>query len=276
MPLYPGRPMRNQNLFSCLKNWWDASFSFVPNTNGFCGAATLILVLAAVSASPQVGVAQNPALKRMQRQQQERQRQIQEQMKKAIENQPELPSDPQLLTLHKEFITKAEKLAGEYERKKQFDRARETYEAMVRLVPKYPVAEAGLQRILKMQTMKDRKLTEVKADQSWQDTGATLQQGMPVHIDVKGEWKVVLLTGPEGVVIPDEIKPRDGRIKLGTLIGAIASSPGELEKAKPFVVKPNMDFTADQTGRLYLRMFDVEPTDNEGKMLVLIQSSFAK
>ena len=38
---------------------------------------------------------------------------------------PSLPDDPQLLGLHKEFVVKAEKLAVEYERKKQFDKARE-------------------------------------------------------------------------------------------------------------------------------------------------------
>ena len=35
------------------------------------------------------------------------------------------------------------------------------------------------------------------------------------------------------------------------------------------------NFTANKTGRLFLRMFDVDHTDNEGKMLVLIQSTFA-
>lgn len=220
--------------------------------------------------------AQNQAARRMQRQQQEIQRRMQEKMKQAAENRPELPSDPQLLSLHKEFITKAEKLAGEYERKKQFDRARETYEAMVRLVPKYPVAEAGLARILKAQSLKDRKLTEVSASQAWQDSGVVLQKGMPVHIEVKGIWKVVVQTGPEGIVIPDEMRARDSRIKLGTLIGVIAGSPSEIEKAKPMIVKPSMDFTAEETGRLFLRMYDIDPTDNEGKMLVLIQSSFGK
>ena len=64
-----------------------------------------------------------------------RQQQIQQQMKTFAENQPQLPDDPQLLGLHKEFIAKAERLAVEYERKKQLDKAREVYESMVRLVP---------------------------------------------------------------------------------------------------------------------------------------------
>ena len=89
-------------------------------------------------------VAQSPAV----RKQQEMQKRIQAQMKEAAENQPVLPSDPQLLNLHREFITKAEKLAVEYERKKQLDRAREVYESLIRLVPKYDKAEEGLKRIL--------------------------------------------------------------------------------------------------------------------------------
>ena len=38
------------------------------------------------------------------------QKRLQEQMRAAAENQPQLPSDPVLLNLHKEFIAKAEKL----------------------------------------------------------------------------------------------------------------------------------------------------------------------
>ena len=85
--------------------------------------------------------------------------------------QPLLPEDPQLLGLHKEFVVKAEKLAVEYERKKQFDKAREVYESMVRLVPNFASAEAGLQRILGNQRIQDRKLVTVEANQMWQDSG---------------------------------------------------------------------------------------------------------
>lgn len=235
-----------------------------------------VLPAALIVCFSHVSQAQNANAKRIQRQQQEMQRRMQQQMKAAAENQPKLPADPQLLSLHKEFIAKAEKLAAEYERKKQLDQAREVYEAMVRLVPNYGPAEAGVGRIRKMQLLKDRKLTEVLATKGWQDSGAALQKGMPVHIEVKGVWKVVLQTGPEGIVIPDEARPKDNRIKLGTLIGVIANSPSEFEKGKHFIVKPGMDFTAEKSGHLYLRMFDLDPSDNEGKMMVLVQSSFGK
>ncbi|WP_436717135.1 hypothetical protein U8335_08850 [Roseiconus lacunae] len=213
-------------------------------------------------------------MKRLQRQQEQAKRNYQLQLQQAAANQPELPSDPELLSLHREFIIKADKLAGEYERKKQFDRAREVFEAMVRLVPNHAEAEAGLNRIMQMQTMKDRKLVNVEAADGWQDSGVTLQADMPVHIEVRGTWKVVLETGPEGLEIPDKQRPRDSRIKLGTLIGVIANSPAELESGKPFPIKPGEKFVNKKSGRLYLRMFDLEPSDNEGKMYVMIQSTF--
>jgi hypothetical protein len=188
---------------------------------------------------------------------------------------PSLPADPQLLGLHKEFVVKAEKLAVEYERKKQFDKAREVYESMVRLVPNFASAEAGLQRILGNQRIQDRKLVTVEANQMWQDSGVNLQVNMPVHTEVKGSWKVVYETGPKGIEIPKEFQQRDGRIKLGSLIGVVVNSPTELKDAKPFPVEHGKNFTANKTGRLFLRMFDVDHTDNEGKILVLIQSTFA-
>lgn len=194
---------------------------------------------------------------------------------KTPPKRPKLPEDPQLLSLHKEFVVKAEKLAVEYERKKQFDKAREVYESMVRLVPNFAAAEAGLERILGNQRSQDRKLVTVEADQMWQDSGANLQVGMPVHTEVKGIWKVVYETGPKGIEIPKEFQQRDSRIKLGSLIGVIVNSPTELKAAKPFLVEHGKNFTANKTGRLFLRMYDVDHTDNEGKVLVLIQSTFA-
>ncbi len=232
---------------------------------------TTLLTIMSVAAR-----AQSPDARRAMRQQQEMQKRIQQQMKEAAENAPVLPNDPQLLGLHREFILKAEKLAAEYEGKKQYDRAREVYESLIRLVPKYDKAEEGLKRILSTQATKDRKLTEVKATLQWQDSGATIQQGMPVVFDVRGTWKVVFETGPEGLKIPDELKPKNNRVQLGSLIGVIATKPEDLAEARPFVVTPGSEFIADKTGRLYLRMFDLDPTDNEGKMYVMIQSTFAK
>ncbi|MCG8650634.1 MAG: hypothetical protein MI861_12430 [Pirellulales bacterium] len=238
-------------------------------SDGRCTRVFLLLMMSAVSPSLW---AQSPDARRA-RQLQQR---LQQQIRAAAENQPELPSDPQLLSIHREFIAKTEKLAAEYERKKQYEQARQAYESLVRLVPKYGPAETGLQRVLNNQSLKDKKLATVAADQLWQDSGVSLIEGMPVHVEVKGTWKVVYETGPKGIVIPDEMKPHDHRIKLGSLIAVIADSPNDLAEAKPFVIEGGNDFIAKKSGRLYLRMFDVDPSDNEGKMFVLIQSTFSR
>ena len=219
-------------------------------------------------------MAQPPAVRRNIREQQQLQKKIQEQMKRAAENAPVLPSDPELMTLHKEFILKAEKLATEYERKEEFDAAREVYESLVRLVPKYKRAEVGLSRVMQAQSTQHRRLVKIAANKTWQDAGVTLKAGMPVYIEVNGKWKVVLETGPEGVQIPAEIRPKNHEIKLGTLVGVIVASPADMEKPKQFVIKPGTKFVAEKTGRLYLRMFDIDPKDNEGQMFVSIQSTF--
>ncbi|TWU50505.1 hypothetical protein Poly51_37950 [Rubripirellula tenax] len=218
--------------------------------------------------------AQSPEARRAMKQQQQAQQQMQQRMREIAESQAELPTDPQLLTLHKEFVAKAEKLATEFERKKQFEKAREVYESLVRLVPSNTAAEQALQRILGNQAMQDKKLVDVQANQGWQDSGASLVEGMPVRIGIKGTWKVVYETGPGGIEIPEEMRPKDGRIKLGSLIAVIASSPKELEDGKPMLLSDGKDFIAEKSGRLFLRMFDIDPSDNDGKIYVLIQSTF--
>ena len=235
---------------------------------------TTWLVLLTILASSTL--AQGPNLRQLQQKQREMLRKQQQQMEEATASAPSLPADPKLLSLHKEFVTKAQKLAGEYERKKQFEKAREVYQSVVRLVPGYADAENALKRILKMQSMQDHKLVTVSASQMWQDSGVVLEKGMPVHTEVKGTWQLVLETGPDGIQIPEEGRLRDPRIKLGSLLGVIASSPAEIDEAKPFVVKPGNDFVTDKSGRLFLRMYDYDPSDNSGEMKVLVQSTFAQ
>jgi tetratricopeptide (TPR) repeat protein len=236
----------------------------------------MCLVGIALAVASPVASQSPKAIQKMRQQQQEAEKRIQQQLKAAAENMPSLPEDPQLLALHREFIGKAEKLATEYEQKKQFDRAREVYESLVRLVPKYDKAESGLKRILNAQAVADRKVTEVQASRYWQDSGASLVQGMPVHVEIKGTWKVVIETGPEGIQIPEEIRPDNPKIRLGTLIAVIANSASDLEEAKPFTLNTADNFIAPKSGRLFLRMFDIDPSDNEGKLHVMIQSSFSR
>ena len=261
-----------QDLAKILCEFSKSFFLFGALKLNFSVHQLLITLALLVSALATPGSAQRTDPRKIQ----QAQKKMQEQMRAAAANQPQLPSDPVLLNLHKEFIVKAEKLAVEYERKKDFEKAREVYESLIRLVPKYGAAEAGLNRVLSSQRAQDRKLANVSASQAWQDSGVTLREGMPVQIEVKGSWKVVFETGPAGLEIPQEFRPKDNRIKLGTLIGIVANNPAELAESQPFVITGGMSFNAKRTGRLYLRMFDLDPSDNEGSLYVLIQSTFAQ
>lgn len=216
---------------------------------------------------------------KMQKQMQQAEQQqaaMQKKLRQIASGESGLPEDPQLQSLHREFITKTEKLAMDYERKKQFEQARQAYQSIVRLVPDYAGGNQGLARVLVQQTSRDRKVIKVQADEGWQDSGVVIAEGMPVKIDVKGTWKVTVESGPDGIDIPKEIRPTDSRIRWGTLIATIVKTPSELADAKPMRLESGTEFVAKSTGKLYLRMFDVDPSDNEGEMMVLVQSTFGR
>jgi hypothetical protein len=186
---------------------------------------------------------------------------------------PARPTDPRLIELHKDFLLKAEKLATEYERKKDVEKAREVYLAILRLVPQYPLAEKAMQRLTQEEATTDKKSLDVLADKDWQDTGVTLLKGKPVIIEASGSWtfQMTYKLGPDGIEIPEELR----NFSLGSLVGVIAG-PGGAGDAKPFFIGARKEFIAEESGQLFLRMYDSDPSDNDGKLQVTIQSTFAK
>jgi len=184
---------------------------------------------------------------------------------------PPRPRDPRLVELYREFLSKSEKLAAEYEQKRDLDKAREVYQSILRLMPKYEKAEQAIKRIRDQEATKDRKVLKVMADRDWQDSGVVLQAGKPVHIEAEGTWELTMKTGPDGMEIPKEYR----NFKLGALVGVV-NTGGDPKKLKPFLIGSQEDFVAPQTGRLYLRIYDTDPRDNSGDLSVLIQSTFAK
>jgi hypothetical protein len=191
--------------------------------------------------------------------------------KKDADAPPPRPTDPKLIELHKEFLGKAEKLAEDYERKKQHDKAREVYEAILRLVPNYPRAEEALTKIHEAEATTDKKQVMVLATKGWQDSGIVLQEGKPVIIEAKGAWtfKMSHQVGPDGIEIPKELRD----FNLGALIGVIVTGTDPKE-FKPFHIGEKKEFTADRSGRLMLRMYDSDPSDNIGQISVQVQSTF--
>lgn len=200
-----------------------------------------------------------------------------------------LPSDERLLTLHRDFVKKAETLAKEYEGDKDWGKARTVYEEILKLVPQYAPASAKLAEMIAKESTAKLATFTVKADGGWQDTGIDLIAGKPVQLSASGTWTFLLEveTNAQGLTIPEELRD----FPLGCLIGYIAS-PGVDPKdakpadrttakaadkmtAKPFVVSGE-PLQVEQSGRLYLRMYDTDPSDNKGVLKVEIRGTFDK
>jgi tetratricopeptide (TPR) repeat protein len=186
--------------------------------------------------------------------------------------EPPRPTDPKLVELHRQFITECEKLAEQYKKQKQLDKAREAYEAILRLVPKYPSAEKALADLLLEEATTDRKLVVVHANQGWQDSGVVLQAGKPVIVTAEGEWtfRMNYTLNADGMEIPRELRD----FKLGSLVGMIATA--DPKDSKVIALGTRTEFVAETTGRLLLRMYDADASDNVGTLRVTIQSTFAK
>ncbi len=211
-----------------------------------------------------------------------------------------LPEDQRLLKIHESFVKEAEKLALEYEKTNQFDKARSCYEEILRLVPVYTNAQAALDKVKTKQYSAETKKFDVLANKGWQDSGVIVGAGKPIIIRADGSWtfRMTLDLSADGIEIPQELQA----FRLGALIGmiddgsgtAMQSSSGsrdgregndeggrggDRERSKedkngPFLVGSQYEFTPDKNGKLLLRMYDADPTDNQGKMNVQISGSF--
>lgn len=178
--------------------------------------------------------------------------------------------DKRLSALHAEFIKKAEKLAGEYIRAKQPDRAVVVYQEILKLVPDEPRAKQHLDELRQFEAKAGRKVFEVQANREWQDTGIRVIAGKPLKLTASGTWTFNNSSdlGPEGMEMPKVLKD----FKLGSLIGMIDDPTAK--EPKPFVIGSAKDLTTDQSGPLLVRMHDPEPSDNRGALTLEITGRF--
>ncbi|HUY88383.1 MAG TPA: tetratricopeptide repeat protein [Pirellulales bacterium] len=192
---------------------------------------------------------------------------------KEEEKGPDLPSDPELMKIHAEFVAKTVKLAKDYERKKDIEKAQECYERILKLLPRLPEAEEALAKIKTKQLNADKKKMTVNANSGWQDTGVDLLEGKPVAIQVAGNqiwmFRMSQEVGPDGMKIPEELR----EFNLGSLIGKVETG-GNPKDIKPFLVGSGAEFTPEKSGRLFLRMYDADPSDNTGRLSVEIHGTF--
>lgn len=181
-----------------------------------------------------------------------------------------LPDDKKLLALHLDFVKKAMNLADEYEKTKDWGKARAVYEEILKLVPQYPSANAKLTEMMQREAGAQKATITVKADSEWQDSGIELIEGKPIIIQVTGTWTFHLEveTTADGLTIPKELRD----FPLGCLVGMIPSDDPKL--AKPFVIGSGKQLISDRSGKLYLRMYDTDPRDNRGSLKVDFQGTF--
>lgn len=192
------------------------------------------------------------------------------------EQKPQTPpvSDARLLQLQVEFVKKAEKLAADYEKGKDTEKARAVYEEILKLVPQYAKAQQKLDKIREGEASAERKVLEVYANRQWQETGVRVIPGKPIQITASGTWTVNIshTLGPNGIEIPKELRD----FNLGALVGVVDNGSGKQEDFQPFLIGPSYDFVADMPGNLLLGMWDSDHSDNAGKLSVEIRGTFDK
>ena len=183
---------------------------------------------------------------------------------------PPQPNDHQLRLLRLKFVNDAEKLALEYENDDELEKAIAVYSEILKLVPRYVSAQRRLEALRQRIATAENVEFEVEANEDWQDSGVIVLEGMPVSIRAAGTWTFNLKRelGPDGMEIPEELRDYN----LGCLIAVIDAGRGR--DAEPFVVGRGISFVSDRTGRLLFRMYDIDPSDNEGSLQVEIMGTF--
>jgi hypothetical protein len=181
-----------------------------------------------------------------------------------------LPDDKKLMALHLDFVKKAMNLGDEYEKTKDWGKARAVYEEVLKLVPQFPSANAKLTEMIQREAGAQKVTVNVKADAAWQDSGIELIEGKPIIIQVTGTWvfHLEVETTADGLTIPKELRD----FPLGCLVGMIPSDDPKL--SKPFVLGSGKQFISDRNGKLFLRMYDTDPSDNRGALKVEISGTF--
>jgi hypothetical protein len=189
----------------------------------------------------------------------------------TTEPEAKLPDDPKLLQVYEQFVLHAEKLAADYVKNDQLDKARAVYEEIVRLVPSYAKGKQGLEEIKQRQATFMRANVSIYANKGWQDTGVIVAEGKPFQIYATGKWNFRLSheVSADGMEVPKELRD----FNPGSLVGKIEDS--DPKGGKPFFVGSSYSNTPNKTGRLLLCMYDADPTDNVGEMKVVITGSFA-
>lgn len=189
------------------------------------------------------------------------------------QGQLDISSNPRVAKIQKEAVIELARLAKEYEKGKDTESARECYEQILRVVPNHPEAKKALDNIRDKELTAESKTMIVKATEKWQDTGIDVIANRPLTITADGTWtfKMTRVLEADGMEIPEEMK----EFNLGQLVGQIETA-GDPKDVKPFAIGKEATIEPTESGRLWLRMYDYDPSDNAGKISVVIQGTFER
>lgn len=198
----------------------------------------------------------------------------------------ELPADDRVLKLYMDFVQNAEKLAKEYEAAGKTEMARGVYLEILKIAPNFKPAKQKLEEYHEKEAKADKKTIDVMANKGWQETGIQTIAGKPLRFTATGTWtcKVTQEVGPDGLQISEELKG----LNLGSLVGAIISNekdkPGdksggdkkEEHKLTPFAIGKELEMVPTVTGRLVVRIYDLQTADNTGKLKLEVTGTFTR
>jgi hypothetical protein len=196
------------------------------------------------------------------------------QERRGKEEKVKIITDPELNKLHAAFFKDAEKLAVKYEKDKQWSKAKDCYEQMLKLVPQHPGAKAKYEQLLQMEAGAQSQVLVLGATETWKDTGIVVIEDRPITIRASGTWSFRLAADvtAAGLKFPEELREFDP----GCLVGMIV--PPDVKdykkEVKPFLIGTEKQLIAPKTGRLYVQMYDNYVDDNEGELTIEIRGTF--
>ena len=196
------------------------------------------------------------------------------QERKGKEEKVKLINDPELNKLHDAFFKDAEKLATRYEKGKQWSKAKDCYEQMLKLVPQHPGAKAKYEQLLQMEAGAQSHVMVLGATENWKDTGIIVLEDRPITIRASGTWSFRLAAdvSAAGLKFPEDLREFDPGCQVGMIV------PPDVKdfkkEVKPFMIGTEKQLIAPKTGRLYVQMYDNNVADNEGELTIEIRGTF--
>lgn len=181
-----------------------------------------------------------------------------------------ISNDPEIRKLQAAFVKDAEILAKKYEKEKDFSKARDVYQEILKIAPAHQQANQRMSEIMQYEMAAKSHKFSISAKDDWQDTGVTAIEDRPLNIRATGKWtlRIEAQIGPEGMPIAKELRDFDP----GCLVGMIEGP--DKDDNKPFVIGAEKQFIPKVSGKLLMRIFDNDTRDNEGSVDVEVMGMF--